>query len=156
MDALREKFSELFPRRQQPKLKPGEGSRGATEGIRLPTEPQIDTPLYPSTERPPPQFQDPLNPPLLPREAPSSSDRRARQLKEEEDKRRAPLDIDYEMEFINFVDRNAPKGFSRRLMEVLPYLELSFLSWPTFWAWRGYNWQFKRNSEKLGVYIHRV
>ncbi|EDV38697.2 uncharacterized protein Dana_GF24865 [Drosophila ananassae] len=154
MDALREKISDLFPRRQQPKLKQDEGPRSEAEGITLPSEPQIDTPLYPRSEKLPPLTKDPLNP-LVPREEPSSSDRRARQTKEEE-KRKAPLDIDYEMEFINFVDRNAPKGFSKRFMEVLPYLELSFLSWPTFWAWRGYNWQFKRNSEKLGVYIHRT
>ncbi|XP_017108574.3 uncharacterized protein [Drosophila bipectinata] len=152
MDTLRKKFAELFPQQQQQsKLKPEEGSRTDAEGIRLPTEPQIDPSLYPKWSSPSPQEKDPL----YPREAPSNRHRRDRQLKEEQQKK-APLDIDYQMEFINFVDRNAPKGFSKRFMEVLPYLELSFLSWPTFWLWRGYNWQFKRNSEKLGVYIHRT
>ncbi|XP_052847500.1 uncharacterized protein LOC128259252 [Drosophila gunungcola] len=62
----------------------------------------------------------------------------------------------YELEFVDFVDRNAPKGLSKKLMEMLPYLKISFLSWPAFWFWRGYNWQSKRKTERIGLYIQRT
>ncbi|XP_017070786.1 uncharacterized protein LOC108107692 [Drosophila eugracilis] len=64
--------------------------------------------------------------------------------------------INYEMEFVDFVDRNAPKGMSKKIMEMLPYLQVSFLSWPAFWFWRGYNWQYKRRTERIGFYIQRT
>ncbi|XP_039485380.1 uncharacterized protein LOC120447840 [Drosophila santomea] len=64
--------------------------------------------------------------------------------------------INYELEFVDFVDRNAPQGLSKKLMDILPYLKVSFLSWPAFWLWRGYNWQSKRKTERISFYIQRT
>ncbi|KAH8350004.1 hypothetical protein KR084_011199 [Drosophila pseudotakahashii] len=64
--------------------------------------------------------------------------------------------LNYELEFVDFVDRNAPKGLSKKIMDMLPYLQVSFLSWPAFWIWRGYNWQSKRNTERIALYIQRT
>ncbi|EDV50302.2 uncharacterized protein LOC6546523 [Drosophila erecta] len=64
--------------------------------------------------------------------------------------------INYELEFVNFLDRNAPQGLSKKIMDIMPYLEVSFLSWPAFWIWRGYNWQSKRKTERIGFYIQKT
>ncbi|KAH8235048.1 hypothetical protein KR032_008090, partial [Drosophila birchii] len=64
--------------------------------------------------------------------------------------------FDYEVEFVEFLDRNTPKGLSKKFMDMLPYLEISFLSWPAYWIYRGYNWQYKRNTERISVYIQRT
>ncbi|KMY97115.1 uncharacterized protein LOC6736490 [Drosophila simulans] len=64
--------------------------------------------------------------------------------------------LNYELEFVNFVDRNAPQGLSKKLMDIMPYLEVSFLSWPAFWIWRGYNWQSARKTERIAFYIQRT
>ncbi|XP_017057731.1 uncharacterized protein LOC108099007 [Drosophila ficusphila] len=64
--------------------------------------------------------------------------------------------INYEFEFVDFVDRNAPRGMSKKLLEMLPYLEVSFLSWPAFWFWRGYNWHAQRKTERIAIYIQRT
>uniref|UniRef100_A0A6P4G0E4 Uncharacterized protein LOC108052883 n=1 Tax=Drosophila rhopaloa TaxID=1041015 RepID=A0A6P4G0E4_DRORH len=69
-------------------------------------------------------------------------------------KRQPP--INYELEFVDFMDRNAPKGLSKKLMDMLPYLKMSFLSWPAFWFWRGYNWHSQRKTERIGLYIQRT
>ncbi|KAH8296571.1 hypothetical protein KR054_008069, partial [Drosophila jambulina] len=62
----------------------------------------------------------------------------------------------YELEFVDFLDRNAPKGLSKKIMDMLPYLQLSLLSWPAYWVYRGYNWQHRRNTERISVYIQRT
>lgn len=64
--------------------------------------------------------------------------------------------INYEMEFVDFIDRNAPQGFGQKLESMLPYLGLSFVTWPGYWVWRGYQWQTKRRTERIGMYIQRV
>jgi len=64
--------------------------------------------------------------------------------------------LNYELEFVDFVDRNAPQGLSKKIIDILPYLEVSFLSWPAFWIWRGYNWQSARKTERIAFYIQRV
>ncbi|EDW57104.1 uncharacterized protein [Drosophila virilis] len=64
--------------------------------------------------------------------------------------------INYEMEFVDFIDRNAPQGFGQKLESMLPYLGLSFVTWPGYWVWRGYQWQTKRRTERIGMYIQRT
>ncbi|KAH8262038.1 hypothetical protein KR038_008024 [Drosophila bunnanda] len=64
--------------------------------------------------------------------------------------------FDYQMEFVDFLDRNSPKGLSKKFMDMLPYMEISFLSWPAYWIYRGYNWQHSRNTERISVYIQRT
>ncbi|KAH8304669.1 hypothetical protein KR059_003240, partial [Drosophila kikkawai] len=65
-------------------------------------------------------------------------------------------DFNYEMEFVDFLDRNSPKGLSKKLIDMLPYLEIGFFSWPAYWLYRGYNWQHRRNTERISFYIQRV
>ncbi|KAH8373926.1 hypothetical protein KR200_000522, partial [Drosophila serrata] len=65
-------------------------------------------------------------------------------------------DFNYQLEFVDFLDRHSPKGLSKKFMDMLPYLEISFLSWPAYWIYRGFNWQNKRNTERISVYIQRT
>ncbi|BFF99001.1 uncharacterized protein DMAD_07009 [Drosophila madeirensis] len=64
--------------------------------------------------------------------------------------------IDYQLEFVNFVERNTPKGFPQKLNDMLPYMAAGFVAWPAFWLYRGYQWQHKRNTERIGFYIQRT
>ncbi|ALC42952.1 CG32298, partial [Drosophila busckii] len=64
--------------------------------------------------------------------------------------------INYKMEFINFIEHNAPQGFAQKLNDMLPYLGLSFISWPTYWLWRSFRWHEKRRSERIALYIQRT
>ncbi|XP_033241119.1 uncharacterized protein [Drosophila pseudoobscura] len=64
--------------------------------------------------------------------------------------------IDYQLEFVNFVERNSPRGFPQKLNDMLPYLGTGFVAWPSFWMWRGYQWQQKRNTERIVFYIQRT
>ncbi|EDW78810.1 uncharacterized protein Dwil_GK12511 [Drosophila willistoni] len=67
-----------------------------------------------------------------------------------------PVLIDYNKEFVKFIDQHTPKGFSQKLEEMVPYLGASFISWPTYWLYRGIHWQQKRNTERIGLYIQRT
>ncbi|XP_016964916.1 uncharacterized protein LOC108034507 [Drosophila biarmipes] len=89
-------------------------------------------------------------------EAITSADLPTPDLKLQKFKKEHYKPINYELEFVDFVERNAPKGFSKKIMDMLPYLQASFLSWPAFWLWRGYNWQSKRKTERIGLYIQRT
>lgn len=64
--------------------------------------------------------------------------------------------IDYEMEFVDFINRNTPPGFGIKLQKMMPYLGASFVAWPSYWMWRGFNWQTRRRTERIGMYIQRV
>ncbi|SPP87613.1 uncharacterized protein LOC117588915 [Drosophila guanche] len=64
--------------------------------------------------------------------------------------------IDYQLEFVNFVERNTPKGFPQKLNDMLPYMAVGFVAWPAYWLYRGYQWQHKRNTERIGFYIQRT
>ncbi|XP_064539400.1 uncharacterized protein LOC135429124 [Drosophila montana] len=64
--------------------------------------------------------------------------------------------ISYNMQFVDFIDRNAPPGFAQKLESMWPYLGLSFVTWPSYWVWRGYQWQTKRRTERIGMYIQRT
>ncbi|EDV95534.1 GH15759 [Drosophila grimshawi] len=64
--------------------------------------------------------------------------------------------VDYHTEFTNFINRNAPQGFAPKLHNMLPYLGISFVAWPSYWIWRGIHWQTRRRSERIGLYIHRT
>ncbi|XP_034659234.1 uncharacterized protein LOC117895593 [Drosophila subobscura] len=64
--------------------------------------------------------------------------------------------IDYQLEFVNFVERNTPKGFPQKLNDMLPYMAAGFVAWPAYWLYRGYQWQHKRNTERIGFYIQRT
>ncbi|EDW17633.1 uncharacterized protein LOC6581427 [Drosophila mojavensis] len=67
-----------------------------------------------------------------------------------------PAPINYEMEFVDFINRNTPPGFGNKLQQMLPYLGVSFIAWPTYWMWRGFHWQSRRGSERIGMYIQRT
>ncbi|KAM8710334.1 hypothetical protein ACLKA7_017033 [Drosophila subpalustris] len=64
--------------------------------------------------------------------------------------------IDYHVELLNFIDRNAPQGLSQKFENLLPYLALGFVTWPSYWLWRGYQWQARRRTERIGLYIQRT
>ncbi|XP_034483230.1 uncharacterized protein LOC117788553 [Drosophila innubila] len=64
--------------------------------------------------------------------------------------------INYHVEFLNFIDRNAPQGFSQKFENLLPYLALGLVTWPSYWLWRGYQWQTRRRTERIGLYIQRT
>ncbi|KAH8365974.1 hypothetical protein KR093_007771 [Drosophila rubida] len=64
--------------------------------------------------------------------------------------------INYEVEFLNFIERNAPPGFTPKFQSLFPYLTLGFFTWPSYWLWRGYQWQSRRRTERIGVYIQRT
>ncbi|KAH8379573.1 hypothetical protein KR009_005781, partial [Drosophila setifemur] len=150
MDTFRQKVSNWFGKAQQEQLHSAtqtkvEESSSENPGI-LGSEGLNYIDHFIQSENPPSNNNEPMEPNKIP-----APDQRLRPFKEVN----TPLDIDYEMEFIDFMNRNAPKGFSKRFMDMLPYLELSLLTWPTYWLWRGYNWQSKRNTEQLGVYIQK-
>lgn len=64
--------------------------------------------------------------------------------------------INYRLEFLNFIDRNGPQGFSQKFQNLLPYLALGFVTWPSYWLYRGYHWQTRRRTERIGLYIQRT
>jgi len=64
--------------------------------------------------------------------------------------------INYRLEFLNFIDRNGPQGFSQKFQNLLPYLALGFVTWPSYWLYRGYHWQTRRRTERIALYIQRV
>ncbi|XP_022212283.2 uncharacterized protein LOC111067501 isoform X1 [Drosophila obscura] len=64
--------------------------------------------------------------------------------------------IDYNLEFVHFVEKNSPKGFPQKLNDMLPYMGAGFVAWPSYWMWRGFQWQHKKQTERIGFYIQRT
>ncbi|XP_030386015.1 uncharacterized protein LOC115632878 isoform X2 [Scaptodrosophila lebanonensis] len=67
-----------------------------------------------------------------------------------------PPAMNYELQFVDFMNRNGPQGFAQKLHTMLPFLGVSFIAWPTFWLYRGYSWQQYRSIERIEAYIHRT
>lgn len=134
METLRQKISELFniskPIKEVPK-----------------SEPKPEHEPEPQASKEEERTMEPITSGDLP-----TPELRMKRFKSEPDSG----DFSYQLEFVDFVDRNAPKGLSKKLVDLFPYLEVSFISWPAYWFYRGYNWQYRRNTERIGVYIQRV
>ncbi|XP_051860650.1 uncharacterized protein LOC127565565 [Drosophila albomicans] len=64
--------------------------------------------------------------------------------------------INYQVEFLNFIERNTPSGFANKFQHLVPYLALGFVTWPSYWLWRGYQWESRRRTERIGLYIQRT
>ncbi|XP_017011603.2 uncharacterized protein [Drosophila takahashii] len=148
MDTLRQKISELF-----------NNSSTATQEVIL-TPKNVETPEeeaktsdVSNQETGKPDDQSPSDTSTEPI---TSGDLPTPDLKLQKFTQQKAPPLNYELEFVDFVDRNAPKGFSKKIMDMLPYLQVSFLSWPAFWIWRGYNWQSKRKTERIALYIQRT
>jgi len=139
MDTLRQKFSELF--NSSVTTKDEEGKLGEATTSEVSNQ---------ETEKPDDSSPSDTTEPI------TSADLPTPDLKLQKFKKQTYQPINYELEFVDFVERNAPKGFSKKIMDMMPYLQVSFLSWPAFWFWRGYNWQSKRKTERIGLYIQRV